>query len=272
MLGRSGRFDADDVLDLLLEQPQAARFISGKLWREFVSPEPRNAAEKAELERVAERLRASDWQVVPVLRELLLSEAFWAPENRAVLIKSPVEVTVGGLRQFDMQLDDALPIALVTTRLGQGLFAPPNVKGWPGYTAWIDSTTLLERKRFTERLFRAVEMMPSGDGMAMERRSHMREMRDALASTKPRERKAAMAQLRELKRGDGKGNTFGFAFDADDWLRGFGAWPDREPDVAAKGRIEAAVLAAPAVDAVPAGTVGLAYLRALTLDPAYQLK
>ena len=275
VLGRSGRFGADEVLDLLLEQAQAPRFISGKLWREFVSPEPRNAAEKAELERVAARLRAGGWQVAPALRELLLSEAFWAPENRAVLIKSPVELAVGSLRQFEMQLADALPVALVTAKLGQGLFAPPNVKGWPGYTAWIDSTTLLERKRFTERLFRAVEMAPlqAGDGMAMGRRGEMREMRDTLADARPRERKAARAQLRELQRGGaGKVNPFGFVFDADGWLRGFGAWADREPDAAAKARIESAVLAAPPVNAVPAGTVGLAYLRALTLDPAYQLK
>lgn len=272
VLGRSGRFGADEVLDLLLDDPQAARFISSKLWREFVSPDPRNAAENAELERVAERLRASDWQLAPALRELLLSEAFWSAENRAVLVKSPVELTVGSLRQFGMQLSDVLPIALVTAKLGQGLFAPPNVKGWPGYTSWIDSTTLLERKRFTERLFRAVEMTPVADGMAMDRRGEMREMRDSLAGAKPRERKAAMTQLRELQRRGGRGNPFGFAFDADAWLAGFGAWSDREPDAAAKARIEAAVLAAPAVNPVPAGTVGLAYLRALTLDPTYQLK
>ena len=275
VLGRSGAFDADDVLDLLLEQPQAARFISGKLWREFVSPEPRNAAERGELERVARRLQTGGWQVAPALRELLLSEAFWSPENRATLIKSPVELAVGSLRQFDIRLTDALPLSVVTAKLGQGLFAPPNVKGWPGYTAWIDSTTLLERKRFTERLLRAVEMQPAGEGMAataMNRRGERQEMRDNLAGAKPRERKAALVQLRELQRGGGRGNPFGFGFDADTWLHGFGAWPDREPDATAKARIESVVLAAPAVNAVPAGTVGLAYLRALTLDPAYQLK
>lgn len=273
VLGRSGRFDADDVLDILLEQPQSARFVSTKLWREFVSPEPGNAAERAELERVAARLRSSGWQIAPALRELLLTEAFWAQENRAVLIKSPVELVVGSLRQFDMRLADSLPLALVTARLGQALFAPPNVKGWPGYTAWIDSTTLLERKRFTERLFRAVEMAPPAESMAMGRPAEMQAMRETLAGAKPRERKAALAQLRELQRGGGgNGNRFGFAFDAASWLHDFGAWPDREPDAAAKARIDAAVLPVPAVNAVPAGTVGLAYLRALTLDPAYQLK
>ncbi|WP_457335541.1 DUF1800 domain-containing protein [Rhizobacter sp. P5_C2] len=221
LLGRSADFDADGALDQMLAQPAAARFIAGKLWREFVSPVPDAAA----LGRVAARLRDSGWRIDAALRELLLSEAFWAPAARAALIKSPVELTVGTLRQFEVQLDSMLPIARASAKLGQSLFVPPNVKGWPGYTDWIDSTTLLERKRFTERLFRGVEM---GAG--------------------------------------------GLRFDADAWLSPLGAHADREPDAATKARIELAVLAAPPVNPLPAGTVGLSMLRALSLDPAFQLK
>ena len=230
LFGRSAAYDADGALDQLLAQPAAARFIAGKLWREFVSPVP----EPATLERVAARLRDSGWRIDAALRELLLTDAFWAPAARAALIKSPVELTVGTLRQFDAKFDanpDAmLPIARASAKLGQSLFVPPNVKGWPGYTDWIDSTTLLERKRFTERLFRGVEM--GG-----------------------------------VEKGGG-----GLRFDADAWLAPLGAHADREPDAATKARIEAAVLAAPPVNPLPAGTVGLSMLRALSLDPAFQLK
>jgi len=55
-------------------------------------------------------------------------------------------------------------------------------------------------------------------------------------------------------------------------LRPLGAWPDREPDAATAFRLQAAVLPVPPVNPVPAGTVGLPYLRAMTLDPVYQLK
>jgi len=223
LFGRSAAYDADGALDQMLAQPAAARFIAGKLWREFVSPVPDGPA----LERVAKRLRDSGWRIDAALRELLLSDAFWAPAQRAVLIKSPVELTVGTLRQFDIQLDNLVPVAMASARLGQGLFMPPNVKGWPGYTDWITSTTLLERKRFTERLFRGVEM-------------------------------AGMAR--------------GIRFDADAWLGALGAHADREPDAGARARIEAAMLATPPVNPLPAGTVGLSMLRALSLDPAFQLK
>jgi uncharacterized protein (DUF1800 family) len=231
LLGRRGRFDAAGALDVMLDQPAAPRFIVNKLWRELVSPMPDAAA----VEVIAQRLRSSGWRIDVALRELLLNSAFWAAPNRAVLIKSPVELAVGTLRQFDIQLDSAVPLVGITARQGQMLFSPPNVKGWPGYTDWITSTTLLDRKRFTERLFRAVEQ------------PRMEMMQGAAAS-------------------------LGVRFDADQWLRPLGAWPDREPDAAARDKLVEAVLATAPVHPVPAGTVGLSYLRALGLDPAFQLK
>jgi uncharacterized protein (DUF1800 family) len=230
LFGRSANYDMRDAIDQMLAQPAAPRFIVGKLWREFVSPKP----DAAEVDRIAKRLRASNWRIDVAMRELLLCDDFWAPESRGALIKSPVELIVGTLRQFEVPVDNAEPLARLSAKLEQSLFYPPNVKGWPGYTEWIDSTTLLERKRFTERLFRAVETGPM--------------------------------------RGEGMAATRGLRFDAEAWLRQFGAYVDREPDDAVQRRIEATVLARPLVNPVPDGTVGIAYLRAIGLDPAFQLK
>ena len=257
VLGRTGRFDTDAVLDILLAQPAAPRFIAAKLWREFVSPEPASATERAELERVAQRL-AGGWQIAPTLRELLLTEAFWADANRAALIKSPVELVVGAFRQFDVQQSDGLSAAVLTTRMGQALFMPPNVKGWPGYTDWIDANQLLERKRFAERLLRGrddgmVAMLPAADGA------------DMMDAAKRKDR--VLARLDQAA-----GRRMVAGFDPDAWLQRHGAWTDREPSAAARATIERELLAEPAVNPVPAGTVGLAYLRALALDPSYQLK
>jgi uncharacterized protein (DUF1800 family) len=260
LFGRTARFDTGSALDVMLEQPAAPRFIVAKLWREFVSPVPHAAT----VERIAQRFRSSGWRVDAALRDLLLSEEFWAPESRAALIKSPVELAVGTLRQFDIQLDSALPLVAVTARLGQMLFYPPNVKGWPGYTEWINSTSLLDRKRFTERLFRALEV--GSDGAMTASASPM--VKEMIQEARARERRA----LRQARMEAAGGQSFGMRFDAEAWLKPLGAWPDREPDAAAQAQIVAAVLALPPVNPVPAGTVGLAYLRALSLDPAFQLK
>ncbi|MFD2272449.1 DUF1800 family protein [Undibacterium arcticum] len=72
-------------------------------------------------------------------------------------MKSPVELMVGTLRQFQFSYDDPLPFTFAVAQLGQNLFNPPNVKGWPGGEAWINSSTLLARKSTLERLFRATE-------------------------------------------------------------------------------------------------------------------
>lgn len=158
IFGQRGRFDGDDVIDLLLARPETAQTIVSKLWREFVSPEP----DAVEVGRLAERFRVGGWQLRPLLRALLLSDAFWAAGSRASLVKSPVELVIGSLRQLEVEAPDMLPFALVTRQLGQDLFAPPNVRGWPGGAAWIDAGTLLARRQYLERLLLTAEGLPRG--------------------------------------------------------------------------------------------------------------
>lgn len=148
VLGRTGNLRGEDVIAILLEQPATAEFVVGKLWREFVSPQP----DAAQVKRIAARFRASGYQIRVALRELLLADAFWTPDARGALIKSPVDLVVGSLRQFDMAAADPRPLVPLLRNLGQDILSPPNVKGWPGGEAWINSQTLLARKQFLERL------------------------------------------------------------------------------------------------------------------------
>ncbi len=150
VLGVSGRLDGDAVLDILLAQPQTAELLTRKLWREFVSPAP----DEPEVRRIAARFRAAGYDLRVALRELLGSRAFWAGENRQALIKSPVDFVVGNFNSLGMEPPDAAALAGLLRQLGQDLFAPPNVKGWPGGENWINSSTLLTRKQMAERLLR----------------------------------------------------------------------------------------------------------------------
>ncbi len=153
VFGRTGNFRGEDIIAILLEQPATAEYVVGKLWREFVSPQP----EPVQVKRIAADFRASGYQIRIALRGLLLQDAFWAPATRATLVKSPVDLVVGSLRQFDIAVADPLPLALVLRNLGQDILSPPNVKGWPGGDAWITSQTLLARKQFLERVLRVDE-------------------------------------------------------------------------------------------------------------------
>lgn len=149
VLGKTGNFDGDQVLDILLARPETARFVTRKLWKEFVSPLP----DEGEVARMAEIFRTSGYDIGKLMRVVLTSDAFYAAANRAALIKSPVEFVVGTLRQFDVDAPSLRPFVLASALLGQNVFSPPNVKGWPGGESWINSATLLGRKQFVDRLF-----------------------------------------------------------------------------------------------------------------------
>ncbi|HEY5308022.1 MAG TPA: DUF1800 domain-containing protein [Casimicrobiaceae bacterium] len=156
VLGRTGNLDGDAVLDVLLARPETAQHITTKLWREFVSPDP----DPREVRHIAQAFGASHYDIKVVLRGLLTSAAFWSAENRGTLVKSPAEFVVGTLRQLAIDPASALPFAVLSAGMGQNLFSPPNVAGWPGGNAWIDSNTLLARKQFVDRVARADEAPP----------------------------------------------------------------------------------------------------------------
>ncbi len=271
VLGHSGRFDGDAVLDILLARPETAAFLTAKLWREFVSPEP----DPVEVERIAKHFRESNYDLKIVLAELLTSDAFYAKENRGVLVKSPVELVVGTLRQLDLDAAGAVPFAVAAASMGQNLMSPSNVKGWPGGETWINTTTLLARKQFLDRLLRADE--PAAPAMTAAAPGN----EDAMAQNMPRKgggipKKAVapsgvtdvdkMRQQRFLlqaERGIARVH-----FDSARWMAQF-------PGASAAERAQAAqrlVLATAPQHAPDYSADSLTFVRGLALDAAYQLK
>jgi uncharacterized protein (DUF1800 family) len=103
------------------------------------------------VQRIADAFRASHYDIGVAVRALLLSDAFWDPANRGTLVKSPVELVVGTLRVLHVDVAEPQLLIGATARMGEVLFAPPNVRGWPGGDAWINSATLLARKAFVAR-------------------------------------------------------------------------------------------------------------------------
>jgi len=250
ILGKSGRFDGDEVLDILLARPETAEFIATKLWRELVSPHP----DAREIARWAAVFRDSRYEVKPLLRAALNSGAFWAPENRATLIKSPVELVVGTMRTFGIRPFDLRPAVFACAALGQNPFSPPNVKGWPGGQAWIDSATLLGRKQWLERVFRGSDPMMMAEAAGAER-SEDAKGNDAQGKG------AEQRYRRMLERG-----MAGYGFDAERFAKSVAPARDR-PD-----RIERLLLATSAVNRPEAGLEESERVRSLVSDPAYQLK
>ena len=144
-LGHTGNFDGYDIIDLILDHPSTARFLTGKLYRYFV----RDTDDGDAIDALAERYRTSGYDTAELLRTIFLSRDFYAAASVASQIKSPVQMVVGTYRKLGLAHVPGVPdFHVATERLGQRLFEPPNVAGWAGGRAWITSATLLERGNF----------------------------------------------------------------------------------------------------------------------------
>ncbi|MDB6123632.1 MAG: hypothetical protein JWQ71_2625 [Pedosphaera sp.] len=141
VLGRTGNLTGEDVLEQIVAQPQAARFITTKLWNFFASETPSDELVTA----LADAFRKSGNNFKPLLAAMFHSEEFYANSVIRNQVKSPVQWLVGTVRVLERELPPPLVCFGLTRNLGQDLFQPPNVKGWDGGLSWITTNNLLAR-------------------------------------------------------------------------------------------------------------------------------
>lgn len=140
-MGKTGYFNGEDIIDVLLEKRETAEFLCRKFYRFFVN-------ETADEEIVRELARFyfdSGYHTEKLLLKIFTSDWFYAPENIGNRIKSPVDLMAGIVQALELKFLNELAPAFVQRSLGQLLFHPPNVAGWPGGKAWIDNATLMTR-------------------------------------------------------------------------------------------------------------------------------
>ena len=147
-LGKTGNFDGDDAIDIILEQKATAKFITTKIYKYFVNEDIDNE----KIESLAERFYHSNYNIQKLMDEIFKSDWFYDEKNIGVRIKSPVELIVGLRRLIPMELEKPEAQLLFERALGQVLFYPPNVAGWPGGRNWIDSSALMLRMRLPQIL------------------------------------------------------------------------------------------------------------------------
>jgi len=147
-LGRTGDLNGEDMMAQIVAQPQAARFITAKLWNYFAGQPPSDALNDA----LAGVFRENGDNFKPLLSVLFTSEEFYSDDVVRNEVKSPVQWLVGTVRMLECDLPPVQICWGITRTLGQDLFAPPNVKGWDGGLAWITTNTLLARYNYAATL------------------------------------------------------------------------------------------------------------------------
>jgi len=161
VLGKTGNFTGDDVLDILLQQKQTAIHITRKIYRYFVN----ETVDENHVEWLATRFYQSNYDIKGLMHDIFSSDWFYDAKNIGCKIKSPVELLVGIRRTLPMTIQNEEVQLVLQRLLGQVLFYPPNVAGWPGGKNWIDSSSLMIRLRIPQLIYAADElnMTPKDD-------------------------------------------------------------------------------------------------------------
>ncbi len=152
-LGETGRFNGEDIVQIIAKQDATAEFICTRLFQFFAADEVTDVGRRA-IDAMKETYFESGYDIKNVLRTLFNSEYFRSDEARFARVKGPVELVVGAIRMAGSYQTPTLGIEKVSNNMlymGQGLLQPPTVEGWHEGVEWIDSGSLVERVNFAAK-------------------------------------------------------------------------------------------------------------------------
>lgn len=152
-LGEQGAFTGDDIIRILLSKKETAIFITTKIYRSLVS----EVSDQKRIEKLADGFYSSNYNISELLLKIFKADWFYDASVQNALIKSPVELLVGIQRTVGASFNNTQATLFIQKALGQVLFNPPNVAGWPGGRNWIDSSSLLLRMQLPALMFGGLE-------------------------------------------------------------------------------------------------------------------
>ena len=147
-MGKTGNFNGEDIMNALLQKKETAHFICNKLYKYLVNETP----DTAHVNAMADVFYNANYEIKPLLEYVFTADWFYDDKNTGNLIKAPVEFLVGLNRQFYITYQRPEVLLQFQHVLGQVLFYPPNVAGWPGGRNWIDSSSLMYRLKIPSTL------------------------------------------------------------------------------------------------------------------------
>ena len=192
-MGKIGSFDGDDILTMILENPQTARFITRQVYRFMVSDDD---VDEDRVQQLATRFYDNHYRIDALLEDIFTANWFYEARYRNTRIKSPVEWMTGLQKHLGVTYGvDAL--FFLQRLFGHTLFYPPNVSGWPSGREWIDSSSLAYRLKIPEIITKDqpgfnVRVQPDGDVTTPNARGGLKQL------TQPTDLKAYLPALKPL--------------------------------------------------------------------------
>ncbi len=164
LLGHTGNLDYHDVIRIVTSHPAAGPFICRRIFRFFVHENP----SQADLQPMVDAYYSSGHNIGAVLRAMFLSPAFVSAAAYRSRLKSPAEFTIGAIRQLEVEVNGQ-GVANIMGLMGQTIFNPPNVAGWPGdqqSANWLNTGTWLTRVNFINTLLNGTRAVQGQGGAA----------------------------------------------------------------------------------------------------------
>ena len=147
----AGANETDALLDMILKNTETAKYVVRRIYRWFVYYDITSTAEANVITPLADLFRTNNYSIPVLLKALLKSEHFFDPFNYGSIIKSPADMYVGMIREFNLTLA-ASPVDMMYAHWksfsdkcnaeAQNLADPPNVAGWPAY--YVEETKFYE--------------------------------------------------------------------------------------------------------------------------------
>lgn len=174
VLGKTGPWNGDDVIDIVCDLPETAQHLTKKIWEWFVYPSPTDAT----LAPFAKKFQDSGLNIKVLVREIMLSEEFYSARAENKMYKSPIDFAIATVRQLGLGalmrdrmvasreeaasvrrqgLAPAAACQTVTEAMGMEIMMPPDVAGWTGGKAWISTATMVERIKWGAGLWNGAE-------------------------------------------------------------------------------------------------------------------
>jgi len=157
-LGQTGRLDTEAVIDRILASDATAPHIVRRILVHFAMPDPAEAL----VARLAARFRATGYDVRSLMHDVFTAPEFTSDRAYRALVKSPTEFMVGTARALGNPQLSPLIVRSGST-MGQTLFDPPSVGGWPENESWVSSNTMLGRANFVTAAVQQTRKLPSSD-------------------------------------------------------------------------------------------------------------
>lgn len=143
-MGRVGEHDGDDIIDIIMDQPATSQFITKRLFEFFVYDDPSSEI----IEKLSATFERTRYSVKAVISEIFASDEFYSQRAYRSKIKSPAELIAGTFRVLEIDTDANWVMQRYCTPMGQNLFQPFDVSGFPEGHEWINSSTLISRLNF----------------------------------------------------------------------------------------------------------------------------